>query len=100
MAEELYFVRAPIGRLPLDISYLSSGQIMIHLKRENIQLLDFSAGIDNRAYFDNDEFTVESNDSIEIFSYNTPIEYKTHPLLLKWLQAQNLPKPNPLEKND
>jgi len=104
MAEELYYVRTPIGRLPLDLVCLSNGNISLVRSRlyPAQDIVDFSAeGV--LASIGDDVMILATTDSNvvtiqEEHNLGEQIEYKQYPYLLKWLQAQNLP--NPLEKND
>lgn len=92
MGSNLYFIQVQIGRLPLKLTCMSDGMISITRAREFGTLIDFSLK-DTYAVFDGDGIHFDTQTHQTSYEYDTPIDYKKEPLLLEWLQAQNLVTP-------
>lgn len=94
----LHYVQVPLGRLPLTLFCLSNGTVAIGLSQHPLapfkDLLDvFPDGVS--AHFHTEGFEVSREGTVEQYSYGEQIRYKQQPLLLKWLQQQELESPFP-----
>lgn len=78
-------------QFPLVLICLQDGSIALAKKQEITVLLDHPEQSGVEATFDNDSFDIlgEEGQSITL-QYNTTYQYKTIPLLLAWLEQQNL----------
>lgn len=92
----LHYIQVPLGRLPLHLVCLSNGCVAIVIQQSPFNpfrdLLDLSLhGVS--ADFSTTGFRMYRGDESEEYGYGQQIEYKQQPLLLKWLQQQELEMP-------
>lgn len=81
----------PCGRLPISLACFSDGSIAFLHRDADVLFDQPEAGI--QAVFAYDSFYIGNDGDVEEFPYNTPIPYKEHHNLLKWLQQQQMEMP-------
>lgn len=85
-------VQIQLGNMPIILVLLSDGGLVFVLTRQIKAIID--QGNEVEASFYADEFFFEDGTAEpEWLSYNTVYDFRQYPLMLKWLQQQNLPNP-------
>jgi hypothetical protein len=90
----MFQAQIPIGSLPINL-------VLVGNQHKGAVVFVVVAPINNIVYdegtvsaaIDYQGFTLDDGDEYENFVYNTVYEYKSIPLMLKWLQQQNLQVP-------
>lgn len=87
-------IQIPVRGLPIHLVLLSNGMVVF------VRVAAFSAIIeatktDGSPYgnFFEEDFILYVNKESNEFSYNTMYDYKTIPVMLKWLKSQELQTP-------
>jgi hypothetical protein len=100
MKEMQYQVQVPLGTLPINLVLIGNqtyGRLVFVQVRPLIGAvfdLDEHDNIHAAFYEDRFEFFgTADGDGDEVFEYDTIYDYKNIPLMLRWLQQQNLQQP-------
>lgn len=100
MIPMIYQVQVPIGSLPVNLVLVGNkerGNVVFVKVGKVGTIIDQSELKDNvGAVFIETNFCFfeeQANGAIESFEYNTLYEYKDIPLMLRWLQRQELQQP-------
>ena len=95
-----YQVQIPLGGLPVNLLLVGNtwNGRLVFVRVAPIVGAVFDLEDDGhsiRAAFYEDEFHIfGKTDGEEVFQYDTIYDYKTIPVMLEWLQEQNLQEPN------
>jgi hypothetical protein len=92
----LYQVQVPIGGLPINLVLVGNKEtgkvVFVKVAEVGVIVENFEDG-KVAATFWNDCFHLRDGELEEDFDYDTIHDYKNIPLMLRWLQQQNLQQP-------
>ena len=92
----IFQAQVPLGGLPIHLVVVGTqeqGSVVFVPIRQVGVICDYQTRENVSAWFDNDGFTLYDQAGGEDFAYNTVYDYKNIPLMLRWLQQQNLQQP-------
>lgn len=92
----IYQAQVPLGGLPVNLMLVGNqeyGKVVFVRVAPVGVILDHQPHTAVSAWFDDEGFTLFSWEGGEDFKYNLMYDYKEIPLMLRWLQQQNLQQP-------
>lgn len=94
----MFQTQIPIGSLPINLVLVgdkTQGRVVfVKVAPVGLILENIDRGKETAAMFTEDEFCISNTDmQTDVFKYNVIYDYKNIPLMLKWLQEQNLQQP-------
>lgn len=90
----MWQVNIRIDRLPLGLSLISDGSVIVWRLAPMGELVDLDSNGEAWAFFWQDEFIIADGKNLEELSYNVAYPLHLYPGLTKWLKQQNLEYPN------
>lgn len=91
-----YQLQVPIGNLPVNLVLVGNKEVgrvaFVQIRTVGVIVETFEEGKVAATFF-NDCFHLRDGEVEEDFDYDTVYAYKEIPLMLRWLQQQNLQQP-------